>query len=78
MALSVLLYSFHYHCCLLYCQRVLEDVIAVLPIAIFGATPGFVGGLKGITGAIYTYHVSVIYLLGRPLSSLPRRDLMDT
>ena len=74
----MLIHSIHSLCYLVYCQRILEDVITVVPIAICVAVPGFLRGLKLFTGVILLYQVSVldrqIILLSPPIC----RDSMDS
>ena len=78
MALLMFLHYLHYCSCLVYCQIFLEYAIEVVTTAIFGEIPGFLGGFKGVLGAMLSYHVSVIDPLSIPLSSLPIRVFMDS
>ena len=78
MDLYMLLHYLHYCSCMVYFRTVLEYVIMVVLIDMCGATPWFYGVLKGLTGVIVSYHVLLLAPLGSPLSSPPRRDLMDS
>ena len=62
----------------MYFWRVLEDVIVVVPTAICGVNPVFLGGSKGVTGAVVLYHVLLLDPPRIPLSPTPRRDSMDS
>ena len=77
MDLLMLLHYIQYHIYLVYCWIVLEDAIAVVPTAICGAIPIYLGGLKGVPGATFSCHVSVIALPMIILYPPPHRYLMD-
>ena len=55
---------------------VLEDAIMIATTYIFGARPGFVGGLKSIPNVILSYHMMVLPTPISPLSPPPYRYLM--
>ena len=61
----------------MYCSRVLDDTIALVPTDVFGATSMFLGVPKGVTGAIMSYHVLLISLPRTLLYTMPHRDSME-
>ena len=50
----------------------------VVPTDICGVNPVFLGGSKGVTGAVVLYHVLLLDPPRIPLSPTPRRDSMDS
>ena len=76
VALSTLIQYLYSYSCLVYCKRLLENSIVVVPTSICGATPMFPGMFKGITGVIVLYHVFLLAPPRRPFFHMPRRYSM--